>query len=215
MGIKGEQVFYSMTMEMSKELKRMLSVDGLPLFERAAIFAAAAHQGTTRKGNRIPYLAHPMEAAAIMAEMTDDQELIAAAALHDVVEDTEVTLPELREYFGERIAFYVDCETEDKRHGLPPESTWKLRKQEMLAFLKTRADKGAKMLALADKLSNMRSVARDVDVMGDRLWERFHQKDKSMHGWMYREVAEALEELNEYPAWKEYDWLVRRVFEEG
>ena len=67
----------------------MLSTEGLPLFEQAAVFAAVAHRGTTRKGNRIPYLAHPVEAAAIMAEMTDDQELIAAAVLHDVVEDTE------------------------------------------------------------------------------------------------------------------------------
>lgn len=204
-----------MTMEMSEQLKRMLSADDLPLFERAAVFAAVAHQGVTRKGNRIPYLAHPVEAAAIMAEMTDDPELIAAAVLHDVVEDTEVTLPELQEYFGERIAFYVAGESEDKRPGLPPESTWKLRKQEAIEFLRTRADRGAKMLALADKLSNMRSVARDVEIIGDRLWERFHEKDKSMHGWMYRKVAEALEELKEYPAWQEYDRLVGKVFEEG
>lgn len=188
---------------------------GLPVFERAAIFAAAAHCGTTRKGNQIPYLAHPIEAAAIVAEMTDDQELVAAAVLHDVVEDTEVTLSELREFFGERIAFYVGGESENKRRDLPPESTWTMRKQETIDFLKNRADRGAKMLALADKLSNMRSIARDVESVGDRLWERFHQKDKSMHGWMYREIAEALRELQEYPAWKEYDWLIRRVFEEG
>ncbi len=193
----------------------MLSADSMPVFERAVVFAAAAHQGTTRKGNRIPYLVHPVEAAAIMAEMTDDQELIAAAVLHDVVEDTEATLSEVKEYFGERIAFYVGCESENKRDELPPESTWMIRKQETIEFLKTRADKYAKMLVLADKLSNMRSVTRDEKVFGDRLWERFHQKDKSMHGWMYREIAEALEELKEYPAWKEYDWLVRKVFEEG
>ncbi|MCI8532848.1 MAG: bifunctional (p)ppGpp synthetase/guanosine-3',5'-bis(diphosphate) 3'-pyrophosphohydrolase, partial [Lachnospiraceae bacterium] len=78
----------------------MLSVDDLPLFERAAVFATVAHRGETRKGSRIPYLVHPMEVAAIVAEMTDDQELIAAAVLHDVVEDTDVTLPELQEFFG-------------------------------------------------------------------------------------------------------------------
>lgn len=203
-----------MTMEMSEELKRMLAVDGLPLFEQAAVFAVVAHRGTRRKGSRIPYLAHPMEAAAIMSEMTDDQELIAAAVLHDVVEDTEVTLPELQEYFGERIARYVGGETENKRKDLPPESTWMLRKQETIDFLKHRADKGAKMLALADKLSNMRSIARDVEIIGDRLWERFHQKDKTMHGWMYRQIAEALEEFSEFPAWQEYNRLIKKVFEE-
>lgn len=203
-----------MTIEMSEKLKGMLSVEELPLFERAAVFAAVAHRGTTRKGSGIPYLAHPIEAAAIVAEMTDDQELIAAAVLHDVIEDTEVTMPELQEYFGERIACYVNGESEDKRKELPPESTWMLRKQETIDFLRHRADKKAKMLALADKLSNMRSIVRDVEVVGDRLWERFHQKDKAMHGWMYRQTAEALQELSEYPAWQEYDRLVKKVFEE-
>ncbi len=193
----------------------MLSVEGMPLFERAAVFATVAHCGVTRKGNQIPYLVHPIETAAIVAEMTDDQELIAAAVLHDVLEDTEVTLLELQLYFGERVAFYVCQETEDKRQELPPESTWLVRKQETIDFLKNRADTAAKMLALADKLSNMRSVARDVEHMGDRLWERFHQKDPSMHGWMYRQVAEAVQELQDYPAWKEYDRLIRRVFEQG
>lgn len=204
-----------MTMEMSNELRRKLSVDHLPLFERAAIFAAMAHCGMTRKGKRIPYLAHPMETAAIVSEMTADQELIAAAMLHDVVEDTEVTLEEVREYFGERVAFYVGGESEDKRRDLPPESTWLIRKQETIAFLREKADTGAKMIALADKLSNIRSVARDLQVVGDRLWERFHQKDRSMHGWMYRQVAEALRELQDYPAWKEYDGLIREVFEKA
>lgn len=203
-----------MITKMSDEMRRKLSVEHLPLFERAAIFAAMAHCGTTRKGNRIPYLAHPMEAAAIVAEMTEDQELIAAAMLHDVVEDTEVTLAEIQEYFGERIAFYVGGESEDKRRDLPPEQTWLIRKQETIRFLKEKADKGVKMLALADKLSNMRSIARDVQSIGDELWDRFHEKEKSMHGWMYRQIAEALLELRDYPAWKEYDWLIRKVFEE-
>ena len=191
----------------------MAGMQELPVFERAAVFAALAHAGTHRKGGRIPYLTHPMEAAGIVAEMTEDEELVAAAVLHDVLEDTEVTYEELKGYFGERVADYVQGETEDKRRELPPESTWQLRKQETIDFLRDRADKSARMLALADKLSNLRSIARDQEALGDRLWERFHQKDKGMHGWMYRQVAEALTELREYRAWKEYDALVRRVFE--
>lgn len=204
-----------MTIEMSNELNRMLSESQLPLFERAVIFASVAHCSATRKGSRIPYLSHPVEAAAIVSELTDDQELIAAAVLHDVVEDTDVTIQELQDYFGERIASYVSGESENKRRELPPESTWMLRKEETIAFLRERADRNAKILALADKLSNLRSIARDVDKDGDRLWERFHQKDKAMHGWMYRQIAEALRELEEYPAWKEYDHLIRKVFEEA
>lgn len=207
-------MYTNMTTEMSEEINRMFLKDGLPLYEKAVVFAASAHSGMTRKGSRIPYLSHPIEAAAIVAEMTDDEELIAAAVLHDVVEDTEVTLQEIRKYFGDRIAYYVGGETENKRKDLPPESTWMLRKQETIAFLAEQADTNARMLALADKLSNLRSIARDAANLGDRLWDRFHQKDKAMHGWMYRQVAEALRELEEYPAWKEYDWLIRQVFEQ-
>lgn len=204
-----------MVSETSKELSRMLSESQLPLFERAVVFAAAAHCGATRKGSRIPYLSHPVEAAAIVSELTDDQELIAAAVLHDVVEDTEVTIQEISDGFGERVASYVSGESENKRRELPPENTWLLRKEETITFLKERADRNAKILALADKLSNLRSIARDVDRIGDQLWERFHQKDKAMHGWMYRQIAEAVRELEAYPAWKEYDRLIRKVFEEA
>lgn len=207
-------MYIDMTTEMSEEINRMLSGNSLPLYERAVIFAAAAHQGTTRKGSRIPYLSHPIEAAAIVSEMTEDEELIAAAVLHDVVEDTDVTLEELEQYFGKRIAHYVGCETEDKRRGLPPEDTWMVRKQEMLKYLTERANRNARMLALGDKLSNLRSIQRDMETIGDKIWERFHQKDKSKHGWLYRQTAEALRELQGFPVWQEYDRLVKKVFEE-
>lgn len=59
-----------------------------------------------------------MEAAAIVAEMTDDEELIAAAVLHDVVEDTPATSEEVEAFFGSRVAHYVACETEDKKEGI-------------------------------------------------------------------------------------------------
>lgn len=204
-----------MAMEISDKLNGMLSESSLPLYERAVVFAAVAHKGVTRKGNGIPYLSHPIEAAAIVAELTDDEELIAAAVLHDVLEDTDTTVQQLQQYFGERVTSYVCGESEDKRRDLPPEGTWTLRKQETIDFLKEEADRNAKMLALADKLSNLRSIARDAEAIGDRLWERFHQKEKSMHGWMYRQIAEALRELEAYPAWKEYDRLIRKVFEEN
>ena len=87
---------------MSEQMNQMLSDSGLPLYEKAVVFAAIAHQGAHRKGSRIPYLSHPIEAAAIVSELTDDEELIAAAVLHDVVEDTPVTLEEVEQ--GDRPA---------------------------------------------------------------------------------------------------------------
>ena len=66
---------------MSEQMNQMLSDSGLPLYEKAVVFAAIAHQGAHRKGSRIPYLSHPIEAAAIVSELTDDEELIAAAVM--------------------------------------------------------------------------------------------------------------------------------------
>ena len=67
----------------------------LTLVDRAIIFATRAHSGATRKGTNIPYIVHPIEAAAIVSAMTDDEEVIAAAILHDVLEDTDATWDDL------------------------------------------------------------------------------------------------------------------------
>ena len=66
------------------------------LLDKAIVFAAKAHKDTERRGKGFPYIAHPLEAMAIVATMTNDQELLAAACLHDVLEDTDVTYDELK-----------------------------------------------------------------------------------------------------------------------
>ena len=188
--------------------------ESISLMDRAIVFATRAHSGTYRKGTSIPYIVHPIEAAAIVSTMSDDPDMIAAAVLHDVVEDTDTTVEEISFFFNERIARLVEAESEDKRKDLPPQETWMVRKMETLEFLRNEADRDAKILALADKLSNMRAIHRDQNTVGDKLWERFNEKDKSKHGWMYRQVAEALSDLSETFAWQEYDELVRKTFEE-
>ena len=186
----------------------------ISLMDRAIVFATRAHSGTYRKGTNIPYIVHPIEAAAIVATITDDPDMIAAAVLHDVVEDTDATVDEIRLFFNDRIADLVEAESEDKRKDRPAQETWMVRKMETLEFLRNEADRDAKILALADKLSNIRAIHRDQKTVGDRLWERFNEKDKAKHGWMYRQVAIALVELSDTFAWQEYDELVRKTFEE-
>lgn len=186
--------------------------EAISVFEQAIIFATKAHAGAKRKGTGIPYIVHPIEAAAIASTMTADPDILSAAVLHDVLEDTEVTPQELGELFGPRILSLVQNETENKRRDLPPQETWKLRKQETINFLKERAGREAKILALADKLSNMRAIYRDQMVLGEELWQRFNQKDKKMHAWMYREISEALRELSDYIVWYEYNWLIDATF---
>ena len=82
------------------------------LLDRAIIFAVHAHAGTERRGKGFPYIVHPMEAVAIVSTMTADQELLAAAALHDTVEDTDVTVERLSAEFGERVSRLVEEESD-------------------------------------------------------------------------------------------------------
>ena len=183
------------------------------LLSQAVGFAARAHAGQVRKGTDMPYIVHPMEAAAICAGITDDVEVIAAAVLHDVVEDTDATVAEVEELFGRRVARLVAGESEDKREGLPPSETWRVRKEESLAHLRDADDPGARMVCLGDKLSNIRAIQRDLGRLGDMLWQRFNQKDPAEHAWYYRSIVDLLEgELGATEAWRELAERVETVF---
>ena len=86
------------------------------MIQKAAVFAAKAHEGMMRKGSKIPYIYHPMEVALIVAQMTDDPEVIAAAYLHDVLEDTSVTPEELERRKARHLASQVpDPEPENEK----------------------------------------------------------------------------------------------------
>ena len=182
------------------------------VLDQAILFAMKAHEGMTRKGSGSPYILHPLETAAIAGTMTDDPEILAAAALHDTVEDTPVTIEEIRAAFGERVAALVASETEDKRADRPPEETWQIRKAESLALLRA-AGPDTKILWLSDKLSNMRSFYRLWQKEGDALWNRFHQSDPARQAWYYRTVAECTKEFSDTAAWREFTALADQIFE--
>ena len=175
------------------------------MIEEAVAFARRAHAGAVRKGTNIPYITHPMESAVIISLMTEDEDLVVAALLHDVIEDTDVTPEELEERFGRRVTELVLEETEDKS------GSWFERKSATVEHLK-HATLENKMLTLADKLSNLRSTARDYMMVGEDIWQRFNEKDKSKHKWYYGSIMRELEELLEYPAYQEYVLLFHKVF---
>jgi len=181
------------------------------LLDRAIVFAVKAHAGTERRGKGFPYIVHPMEAMEIVATMTPDQELLAAAALHDTVEDTDVTIEQIRAEFGERVASLVEAESDDVVEGVREEDSWHARKQTAIDRL-ARAPHDAKMVALGDKLSNMRAIARDYAMQGDKLWSLFHASDPKDHEWHYRGLADSLRELSDTFAFKEFELLINQVF---
>lgn len=181
------------------------------LLDRAIIFAVKAHAGTERRGKGFPYIVHPMEAVEIVSTMTTDQELLAAAALHDTVEDTDVTVAQIRSEFGDRIANLVASESDTFEAGVSEEESWHSRKQAAIDRL-AKASHDAKIVALGDKLSNMRAIARDYSIKGDELWKIFHAKDRRDHEWHYRGLAESLSELSDTFAYKEFVQLINQVF---
>lgn len=183
------------------------------LLSEAISFAAQAHDGMRRKCSPLPYILHPMEAAVIIASMTSDEELLAAAMLHDVVEDAGITLVEIKEKFGLRVAELVASETEYKRVYLPAAKTWKMRKEESIAVLRETKDVAVKMLYLGDKLANLRSIYREYRLRGDEIWQEFNQRDPAQHHWYYRSIADAISELSVYDAWQEFNQLICELFE--
>ena len=181
------------------------------LLDRAIIYAVRAHAGTERRGKGFPYIVHPMEAMAIVATLTADQELLAAAALHDVVEDTALSVEDIRAEFGDRVAELVEAESDKFVEGVSESDSWRTRKQAAIDRL-AEAPLEVKMIAMGDKLSNMRAIARDYALQGDGLWNLFHVKDRASHEWHYRGLAASLRSLAGTPAYDEFERLVNQVF---
>lgn len=177
------------------------------MINEAIEFATKAHEGQFRKGTKRPYIVHPVEVADIVTSMTDDEEVICAAVLHDTIEDCEgVTAEVLTERFGERVASLVQSESEDKS------KTWEERKRATISRLQN-IPKEVQMIALADKLSNMRDIDRDYPKFGEAFWLRFRMQSKEAMGWYYKSIREVLKENFEgVSAYQEYCLLVSKHF---
>lgn len=178
------------------------------MIDKAVEFAARAHEGQFRKGTGRPYIVHPLEVKDIVSTMTEDEEVISAAVLHDTIEDCEgVTQRILAQEFSERVARIVAQESEDKS------LSWMERKRSTIEHLRN-APREVQMVGLADKLSNIRDIDRDYPVCGEELWNRFRMKDKGTIGWYYKGIRNALAAtLGESDAYKEYCRLIEKNFE--
>lgn len=184
----------------------------MALFEDAVMFAISAHNNMKRKSSGAPYILHLMDAAAITGLITIDEEILAAVILHDVVEDTDTELSEIREKFGDRVADLVASETEDKRPDISAKDSWKIRKQEALDHLKNASDPAIKIMWVADKLSNMRSLYKRWKNEGDDVWKHFNQSDPAEQAWYYRTALKYLADLKDTEAYGELELLVETIF---
>lgn len=171
------------------------------LIDKAARFAAVKHDGQYRKGSNIPYITHPFGVAMILMEEKQSEKLIAAALLHDTLEDTEATEEELFRIFGEDILMLVKAASE-------PDKTlsWELRKQHTVSNLTAHSTEELQLI-LADKLHNLRSIRADAFRQGKGIWNRFN-RGKRDQSWYYMSIVRAVQERKrEIP-------LIRKLEEE-
>ena len=180
------------------------------LVDKAINYAVLHHKDVFRKGKNVPYILHPLEAMSIVASITDDHELMAAAALHDLIEDTDVTYADINREFGKRIADIVAAESINLIPNYEKMS-WREAKEAALIQLRN-SPIDVKIIALSDKLSNMRAINNDYRLNGEDFWNRFKVKDKSVHKWRYNALLECFDELKDTRAYKEFKYLVFDTF---
>jgi len=139
-----------------------------PLVRAALEQARTDHEGQVRNGSGgMPYIEHPMRVAALLDEHGYGEEVLAAALLHDVVEDSETTLDELREKFGGEVVGLVGAMTDDE--SIDDYRQRKAEHRERLAAAPTEA------MAIygADKLTNVRTLAEAYAEEGDAVRKEF------------------------------------------
>ena len=176
------------------------------MLHHAIEFAAVAHKNQVRKGTEIPYIAHPFEVASILMRETTDENIIIAGLLHDTLEDTAVEPEDILREFGDGVLRLVQSNSENKS------KIWEERKQHTIDFLMEDATYAEALLALADKLANLRSIAYDLDRFGNVVWGRFNAPSNQQK-WYYQSLQEAFaRHLADTEAYREFEALIKRVF---
>lgn len=150
---------------------------------RAINWVTIMHDGDYRKGMDMPYVSHVFGVSTLlMLNGVQDEAILIGALLHDVVEDTDVTLEEVKELFGDLVADYVDWLSEDKS------KTWEERKKTGIAHI-SHMPSGAKWIKLADKVNNLELM--NVEVQGEGMdWSKFNRGYEDQK-WYYTSVFDA------------------------
>lgn len=181
------------------------------LIQKGRDYATKAHEGQTRKTSGEPYIGHPIQVALILHRAGMSPEDVVAGHLHDVVEDTNITLEEIRAEFGNEIADLVAYNTEDKT------KSWEDRKSHTIEQLKTGTLR-EKALVVADKYANLMELARMYAKHGEGIWDYF-KRGKQQQYWYFAGVATSgkmnltEDEIPEF--FHKYTQLVNSFFNKG
>ena len=157
-----------------------------PRIQKAIHIAAYQHRDQKRKVSGIPYIVHPFSVAWILTEHTKNEDLIIAALLHDVLEDTEgYRYENIVQDFGENVAKIVIGVTEDKKF------LWKDRKEKYIENLENASEE-ILMLVTADKIHNLSTIREDILKTGISPWG-VHFKSFNEVRWFYDSVFKLME----------------------
>lgn len=181
------------------------------ILDEALALSAAAHSGQRRKGSDIPYIMHPVHVGIVLLKHGFPEAVVLAGLLHDVVEDTDVSLAQIADRFGAEVARLVDGVTERKSETEGgPTRPWRTRKEEQLAHLRG-ADPACAALKAADALHNCESLLADLERHGAGVWRRFRApRDEQL--WYYQSIATLCRErLGPHPLCDELDAAIARL----
>ncbi len=166
-------------------------------YDAALALAARAHRDQLRKGTDLPYIAHPVHVSVILIRHGFGEDLAIAGLLHDVVEDTDMSLALIAAEFGDDLARLVEAVSETKAAN-GAELPWEQRKAEKLAHLQSAGPDVAALKA-ADAIHNLRSISADLRSAGSAIWERFKRGPEPTLGYYYAILDAVRSKLGAHP----------------
>ena len=165
-----------------------------PRLDSGLKIAAYAHGKANqyRKGGReIPYIMHPFTVMSLLTNITDDEDILIAALLHDVLEDVDssiISAEEIKDKFGDRVLSIIKTVSKN-----PNIKDWRQSSEAYIEQIQKSGSVEAITVALADKSHNLFSTLLDYDEIGDEVWQRFTTKSKSDQIWFYKTLEHVFE----------------------
>lgn len=173
------------------------------LIEKAARIAVEAHDGQKRKNDGSPYIVHPFMVASQVIKHGFKDEVIAAALVHDVLEDTGVSEEQLRQELGDKIVEMV------KNVTYREDLEWKEKREDYNKRV-IEGSEGAKAISVADKIHNLTNLLESYEEMGPALWDKFN-RGREEKLWSEETLLEGLKEVWKHPLLNEYEELVEKM----
>lgn len=163
--------------------------------------AIGAHAGQKRKSDNFPYIIHPFMVAMILMRYNFSDTVIAAGLVHDVVEDTDISLKKIREELGNEVAEIV-MKVSEKKKDVP----WEDRKKTYIEVIRKNSEE-VKAISLADKIHNITNMTEAYREKGEEFWKNF-SRGKADQVWFAQELLKMFSEGWTHPMVDEYKTLV-------